>query len=384
MNSSHATSTRRRRDASTRSVRADILFAFAIAVALGVAYLLREILLLLYVSALFAVVLTPLVSAVLQLRIRRWSPGRGLAILLLMMAAASCAALFFAFAMPPVLHDAREFMKELPWRGPQMLSRLRSLPFLSRIDVRALNAKVQGLASNLAEYILLSISDWAGKLADIVATVVLTVYFLLEGDVAYRWVVSFLPPQPQQRLDAALRRAEARMGRWLLGQGLLMVILGLTSTIVFALLRIRYAYALGVLMGALNIIPLVGGMFTMSLVLLASAMDSWEKLAGAAIFYAIYTQVESTYLTPRIMRSSVDLPGLAVLVALLLGSKLDGVVGAMVAVPTAVLVAVLVDEYLRSYPSQDVRAQDVRAQNARGRHDRGVSESGREPVEDAD
>jgi predicted PurR-regulated permease PerM len=60
----------------------------------------------------------------------------------------------------------------------------------------------------------------------------------------------------------------------------------------------------------------------------------------------IYVQVENSYLTPRIMKNSVDLPGLAVLVALLFGFALEGVVGAMVSVPTAVLVAVLLDEYL--------------------------------------
>jgi predicted PurR-regulated permease PerM len=66
---------------------------------------------------------------------------------------------------------------------------------------------------------------------------------------------------------------------------------------------------------------------------------------GVAIFYAIYAQVETSYLTPRIMRSSVGLPGLAVIVSLLLGAAYDGIVGAMVAVPTAVLVGVLLDEY---------------------------------------
>jgi predicted PurR-regulated permease PerM len=65
-----------------------------------------------------------------------------------------------------------------------------------------------------------------------------------------------------------------------------------------------------------------------------------------AIFYAIYAQVETSYLTPRIMKSSVDLSALGVLVALLMGSKLAGVVGAMIAVPTAVLVSVLIQEYL--------------------------------------
>jgi predicted PurR-regulated permease PerM len=67
---------------------------------------------------------------------------------------------------------------------------------------------------------------------------------------------------------------------------------------------------------------------------------------GVAIFYVIYLQVENSLLTPRIMKNSVGLPGLAILVALLLGSALGGVPGALVSVPTAALVAVLVDEYL--------------------------------------
>jgi predicted PurR-regulated permease PerM len=66
---------------------------------------------------------------------------------------------------------------------------------------------------------------------------------------------------------------------------------------------------------------------------------------GIAVFYLVYLQVENSYLVPRIMRNRVGLPGLAILVALLLGFALEGVPGAMVSVPTAVLVAVLVDEY---------------------------------------
>ena len=68
-------------------------------------------------------------------------------------------------------------------------------------------------------------------------------------------------------------------------------------------------------------------------------------MLGVAIFYVVYLQVENSYLTPRIMGNRVNLPGLAILVALLLGSALAGVLGAMVAVPTAVLVSVLLDEY---------------------------------------
>jgi predicted PurR-regulated permease PerM len=136
------------------------------------------------------------------------------------------------------------------------------------------------------------------------------------------------------------------MGKWLLGQGILMLILGAFSTIVFLALRVRYAYALGVLTGLLNIIPVMGAAASILLALLVAAIDSWGRVLGIAIFYVAYLQLENSYLVPRIMRSRLGLPGLGILVALLLGSALAGVVGAMVSVPTAVLVAELVDEYL--------------------------------------
>lgn len=136
------------------------------------------------------------------------------------------------------------------------------------------------------------------------------------------------------------------MGKWLLGQGSLMLILGITSTIVYLSLHVRYAYALGALTGLLNVIPVIGAAVCIALALLVAAVDSWGRVIGVAVFYMIYLQVENSFLVPRIMRNRVGLPGLAVLVALLLGSALAGVVGAMVSVPTAVLVTELVDEYL--------------------------------------
>jgi predicted PurR-regulated permease PerM len=136
------------------------------------------------------------------------------------------------------------------------------------------------------------------------------------------------------------------MGKWLFAQGSLMLILGLFSTTVYLALDVRYAYALGVLTGLMNIIPVLGAAICIGLALLVAAIDSWGRVLGIAVFYLVYLQVENSYLTPRIMKKSVDLPGLAILVALLMGSALAGVVGAMVSVPTAVLVAVLLDEYL--------------------------------------
>ena len=328
-----------------RTLRSDIVFTFALALACYLAWLIRDVLVLLYVSALFAVVLTPLVRATSGIRVGRFQPFKGTAIFLLLLIAAGALAAFGFLALPPVISDLQGFAKEMPTRLPGLLVKLKNLPMTQHLDTADLNSRLQGFASEAATFLLFSISDWAGKLFDFVMGVILTIYFILEGDHAYRWFLSFFPQERRERLDKALQRAEIRMGKWLLGQGSLMLILGVTSTIVYLSLHIRYAYALGVLTGLLNIVPVLGAAICIALALLVAAIDSWGRVLGIAIFYVIYLQVENSYLTPRIMRNRVDLPGLAILVALVLGSALEGVVGALVSVPTAVLVAVLLDEY---------------------------------------
>ncbi len=75
------------------------------------------------------------------------------------------------------------------------------------------------------------------------------------------------------------------MGKWLLGQGSLMVILGVTSTIVFVSLHMRYAYALGVLTGLLNIIPVLGAVVSLVLAVLVAALDSWGRVVGGGYLF---------------------------------------------------------------------------------------------------
>jgi len=329
-----------------RTLRSDIVFTFGLALACLVAWLVRDVLMLLYVSALFAVVLTPLVDRISNLRIRQWQPFKKIAILVLLVGSAAALAAFGFLAIPPVLRDLQQFAGEMPTRVPQLLDKLRKFPLADHLNTADISARLQNLASQAATYLILSIRDWAGKLLNIAMGLILTIYFMLEGEQTYRWFLSFFPADNRDRLDRTLRRAEIRMGKWLFAQGSLMLILGLLSSTVYLALDVRYAYALGVLTGLLNIIPVLGAAICISLALLVAAIDSWGRVLGIAIFYFIYVQVENSYLTPRIMRNSVDLPGLAILVALLLGSALGGIVGAMVSVPTAVLVSVLVDEYL--------------------------------------
>jgi predicted PurR-regulated permease PerM len=328
------------------NTRGNIVFAIALVLALYVAWLIRDELFLLYVAALFAVVLSPAVHATSTLHIGKWQPFQGSgAILFLVLVFALLLIAFCSLAFPPVIHDLQGFSGEMPNRLPVLLDKFEKIPFANFVDTDDIISKLQDAAAHGATYLVKSATNWAGALTRILVGFVLTLYFLIEGDQAYHWILSFLSPLRRRRLDATLQRASVRMGKWLLGQASLMLVLGLASTIVFVSLHLRYAYALGVLTGLLNVVPVLGAAISLVLALLVAAIDSWGRVLGVAIFFLIYLPVENYYLAPHIMKNRVNLPALAIFVALLLGSALEGVLGAMVAIPTAVLVSVLLDEY---------------------------------------
>jgi predicted PurR-regulated permease PerM len=330
---------------SRSEVRSHILFGVAVLLLLALAWGIRKELLILYVSALFAVVLMPAVSRITRLNLRGYHPSRAVAIILLIAAVAGVLALFFTTGLPPVLSDLRQFSDELPQRIPDIGARLKRVPFADRFGVETLAQRAVGAFDATASYLFTSVPLWLTHLFDILTAVFLCIYFMLEGEHAYRFFLSLVPTDQRSRLNSTLKRAERKISKWLVGQGALMLILGISSIIVFGFLHVRYFLLLGFLMGLLNIIPIAGGVITITLVAIVAALDSWTKMTGVLIFYLIYVNIENVYLIPRIMRSSVNLMGLTVLVSLLLGTALAGVVGALVSVPTAALITVLLDEY---------------------------------------
>jgi len=327
------------------AVRGQILFAVAIFVLLALCYKLLRELEIIYVSALFAVVLMPAVRGITKLNLRGYRPSSAVAIILLLFTLVVAFSIFFTLGLPPVLHDLRNFLTEAPKRVPSAVARMKHLPLAEQFDLDQLAAKAENLAGAVGGYVVNAIPTWLSHVFDILTTIFLCIYFILEGDVAYEFFLSLFPASGRRRLDITLRRAELKMSKWLFGQGMLMLSMGVTFTIVFYFLHVRYFLLLGVLMGLFNIIPIAGGAVTISLALVVAALDSWPKMFGVLICYIVYVNIENAILTPRIMRSSVNLMGLTVLVALLIGTALAGVVGALVAVPTAALISVLLDEY---------------------------------------
>lgn len=322
--------------------RGAILFAFALGIGLYVAYLVRDVLLLIYVSALFAVVISPAIRIVRQVRIRKWRPSRGLSILVILLGGLTLLGLLLAFVIPPIYRDAQALAAEWPQHAAALSQKIRSFPFARNLDPRMIQQNAAAAIGGAVGVF----TKVAGGLFGFFSFLILTAYFVVDGERAFDWTVSLVPREHQSRLRLTLVRAESRMRLWLVGQGALMLILGTLTLIVFGILQIKYYTALAVFAGVTNFIPIIGPVTSFALSAVVAVLDSPGKLLAVVIFYVAYQQVESGYLTPRIMKTTVDLPALAIIIALALGGTLAGVLGALIAVPSAALAAVLIDEYL--------------------------------------
>jgi len=341
-----------------RSHRSDILFGFGLLLALYLAFQVINVLLLVYISALFAVVLAPAIDVVRRIKIGSWRPGRGLAMLVLLLGLLSFVVLFSAFAIPPIYDDAVALADNWPTRVAEIVTKLHRIPFLHDFNPSQLEA----VASSVIPDAFGIFRNVAGGVMGLFYWFIITAYFILDGERAFYWGLSMFPAAHRQRLERTLIRAEVRMRHWLVGQLALMALLGTASGIFFTVIGLKYAAALAVFSGVVNIIPILGPTVAITLASTVAIFDSPAKFAAVLIFYFLYQQTETGFLAPRIMKSTVDLPPLAVVIALTLGGALAGVLGALVAVPTAALCAVLIDEYLVRKDSKiEAQAEEARA-----------------------
>ncbi len=328
-------------DKKERTLRSDIVFTIGLLILLAVAWVAHDVLLLVFISALFAVVLNPAIEAVRRVHIGRWWPSRGTAIVIIILIAFVGFGSFLLFAVPPMYRDLQMASVNIPLRLAELSEKLHRLPFLQKVDLTQLSDFLNSGGENAFDLF----RGVAQGMFALFSWMILTAYFVLDGQRAFYWFLSFFAEPQRGRLRATLLRADLRIRNWLVGQGLMMLILGIAAGISFWLMHIRYSLFLGVMAGLLNIVPFAGPFTSFVLSSTVAALDSWPKFFGVVAFYFLYQQFENAYLYPKVMKYSVDLPPLAVIIALSLGGALAGVLGALIAVPTAAVLGVLLDEY---------------------------------------
>lgn len=175
---------------------------------------------------------------------------------------------------------------------------------------------------------------------------ILTLYFLASLPKMKRAAYSMVPASRRNRIEQLSEEIMRRTGSYAIGQVAIATINAFLSYVMMLLLDIPYAAVLAVLVGFLGIIPMVGATLGAALVCLVAFFDEPKVALIAAIYYLVYQQVENYVVAPKIMQRTVSVPGALTVVAALAGGTLLGVLGALLAIPVAAALLLLVEEVL--------------------------------------
>lgn len=328
-----------------RQRRHDLIVAVLFGLALYILWVVRHTLLLIFISILFAIVFMPAIRAIQRWRIYHWRPGRGAAILILLLCVIGVIAIIATFMLPPIIGDIQHLIQDVPSQLHQFADRVKHLPFGKKLASDMDAGRIVSYLEGSLQHTISTATSIAGGILDLSVIVLLTAYFILDSEGSFNWAMSLVPVNRRSRLRATLLRAAKRAQHWLMGQILLMLILGGLTALVLGLMHVRYFYALAVFAGFANFVPVIGPVATVVLAGAVALLDSWLKLVGVIIFYLSYQQLENAFLTPKIMQARVGLSGVTVIAALSIGGALAGILGALVAVPSAAMLGTVLDEY---------------------------------------
>jgi predicted PurR-regulated permease PerM len=328
---------------TTRTIVRIALTIAATAIALYLLWLVRQPLLLVFISGFLAVALGPPVDFFARRGFRR--PLAILTVYFLMFAAIVGVGLL---VVPPIVSQVENFASD----APGYIHDLRKSSTFRKYDnryhiTRTLNEQAQSLPKRLGQAAGALQSVTVGvfsALVQLVTVLTMTFFLLLDGD----RLVAFLLRLSGRR-EARYRVIAAEIYRsvsgYVAGNLVISFIAGSVAYVTMLLLGIPFAVPLAVLMAFLDLIPLVGATLgAIAIGIVTAFFDFPTSTIIWAVVQLVYQQVENNVLQPVVYRTTVNVPPLLVIVAILIGAKLLGVLGALVAIPIAAAIQIIVKD----------------------------------------
>ena len=310
-------------------------------------YLVRDALLLIYVSALVAIGLGPLVNAIERRRLGRATRKRvprWLAILAIYLVVIGVLVGIGMLVFPPLVSQARELWSRIPDVLHDAQQWLIDRGWLSReLSVQEAVQQAPGKTDAVGT-VVGAVWGVVGGVLGVFTILILAFYLLLDADNLVNTFVRLFPREERPRVADACRRVSRKVSAWLGGQMLLSAIIGATAALGLFLMGVQYFYLLALIAGVGEFIPIVGPLLS-AIPAIAVAFSVSPTLAlGVAIFFIAQQQLENHVLVPKVMERQVGVSAVVVVIALLVGGSLLGVVGAILAVPTAAILQVVLEE----------------------------------------
>ena len=287
--------------------------------------------------------------------VRTWAPPRALVVLLLYLVVIGVAVALGALLLPPAAQDLEDLVRRLPAYAAAVQDWVVALParypFLAQLDLSA--GAMRQLASGVAQLgsvfgqavvVLRVAMGVLGGALNGIFVLVLALYITEDMDRIRRYALSFLPPERRDRTGLLLSRIGQRLGGWLRGQLTLSAIIGGMSLVGLWTIGVPYAVLLALVAAVGEAVPLIGPIISAVPAVLVAFFQSPVQGLLTIGLYVLVQQLENNLVVPKVMQQAVALHPLAVMVALLAGGELLGVTGAILSVPVAATVAVVLEE----------------------------------------
>ncbi len=310
-----------------------------------------SVIVLIVVSLFIAFGLNPVVMWLVRREIRR-----SYAVLIVALGFVAALALF-VLAIAPVVADQIAALTE---NAPGWLDQLQASKQIQRWDDKydlIGNAKDYILGGDLTKRAFGGVLGVGlailGALANAFVVIVLTLYFLASLDSVKHGLYRLAPASRRHRVETLGDRILEGIGGYVSGAFVVAMAAGLSTLVFLFIVGLgEYAVALAVVVALLDVIPMIGA--TLGAIVVSAIGLATDVQVGIAciVFFLIYQQIENYVIYPRVMAKSVDIPGAMTVIAALVGAALLGVVGALLAIPTAAAILLLVKEVF-------VRKQDT-------------------------
>jgi predicted PurR-regulated permease PerM len=336
---------------TTRQIARVFFTIAALAIFLYVLYVVRAVVILVFVAGFLAIALGPPVDFVQRLGLKR-----SFAIILVYLGIAASIFGVGLLIVPPVVDQVNGLSKDIPGYVKDLRKSKTFRKYDDKYDIsKKLNEQAAKLPSKLgsAASTLQDVTVGVfGALVKLVTVLTMTFFLLLDGGKLVSFLLRIRGPTEEERLRGVFADIYRSTAGYVAGNLLISVIAGLTTYVTLTILDVPFAAPLAVLMAFLDLIPLVGATIGGVVIGIVTAFNDFPTATIVwVIVFLVYQQVENNLLQPLVYRKTVDVSPLVVIVSILIGSTLLGVLGALVAIPVAAAAQIVVrDIWMRRPP----------------------------------
>lgn len=261
------------------------------------------------------------------------------------------AVIFFLF--PPIVEQLRQLVIAIPEFVNSAITKFEVLKdlaaqhnFTANLEnfIETISSALAGVVPNLFD----TTKAFFGGLISFVIVLAISFYMSVEKGGLKQFVSALAPKKHSENVLRLVKKSQDKLGRWIKGQLVVILIIGLLDYVGLLLLGVRFALLLGITGAVLEIIPYAGPVIATIIAVLVGLSQSPMIALFAGIWFLVVQQIENHIITPKVMQTAVGLNPVVVILAILIGTKLAGVLGLVLAVPIAAVIEVFVSEFIET------------------------------------